>query len=262
MIENVSNEYFKRLCKLNRKKYRDKSSEHFDILLEGERLINQTIDFGVKVKSFFVRHDKINQYQSILSKASCPIFLLSKKQSNELTETNNEQGIFIKIEFSERFFQQPIHSVTSPILYLNNISDPGNLGTIIRTASAFHIKGLILDTECCELSNSKLIRASLGAVFKVPLHIVDKTWLKTRKEKIFICDATEGISMKENRNCLRVPSIVVIGSEAHGVSEYISLLAHEKININMPGKMQSLNVAIVAGILMYEMHNSHTKDVE
>ena len=257
MIEKTSNESFKSIRKLNNKRYRDATSDCFDILLEGERLIWQAIDYQLDIKSVYIREDRVEQYQALLSKrVSCPIYSLSKKQSDMLSETENEQGIFAQMRFKTIGLKNQESGAQHILVYLNGISDPGNLGAIFRCASAFGVAGLILDEACCDLSNSKLIRASLGAVFSVPVLKADKEWLLARKEKIYVT-----VSDAESDDCVSINEfsfpdtsyILVIGSEAHGVSDSIKKLAEKKVYIPMQSKMESLNVAVASGIFMYRM---------
>ena len=267
MIENVSNENFKILNKLSRGRnlasrqssnlasrhsnpYLNKQHEAFDVLIEGKRLISQVLEFGLKIKSLYIKNDKIESFNHLIDKCQCPTYSLTEKQANILTETKSLSGIFALVSFQT----QPIKNFNK-LLYLNKISDPGNLGSIIRTASVFDIDGIVLDDGCCDISNSKVIRASLGAVFVVPMLKVDEFWLQERTEKLFIAHSSKGISINEI-NFDSIPYIIILGSEAHGVSTDINNLSHQKVHISMQGKMQSLNVAMAAGLFMYEMNKT------
>ena len=249
MINNVSKETFKKLKKLNNKKYRDDSSVAFDILIEGERLIHQVKNFGCPIKSLYISLEKFDDLKKTISKFECPVYTLTNSQSEHLSETIQGQGIFAQIKFELK----PITRFRK-LLFINGISDPGNLGTIIRTASAFQIDGLIVDEDCCDLSNSKLIRSSLGAVFNLPLLCVKQQWLSGWDGKIFVSHLSNGLSLNKFK-FPDTPYIVVIGSEAHGVHESILKFEHERIYIPMTGGMESLNVAVATGIFMYKMNN-------
>jgi len=251
MIETISKETFKRINKLNNKKYRDDSSDAFDVLIEGERLISQIIDYGIVIKSIYCRDDKYSQYRDLTKKANSSVYLLTEKQSAQLSETENEQGIYAQIAFKTKAITK-----YNRLFYLNAVSDPGNLGNIFRTASAFGVDGLILDEQCCDLSNSKVIRASLGAVFAVPVMRVDDNWLFTRKEEIYACvsssDGCEAVSINDFQE-QESPSLFIIGSEAHGVSKNILNLAKKQIYIPMCGEMESLNVSVAFGLFAHKI---------
>ena len=249
MIENISKENFKRICKLNKKRYREENLDSFDIIIEGYRLIKQVLIFGLEIKAVYINLDNVNQFKDIAENPNFSVYFLSMSQAEQLSETKRSQGVFAEITFRTK----PIINFNK-LLYLNAIKDPGNLGVIYRTASAFDIDGIIIDEDCCDLSNDKVVRASMGAVFDVPTLKVDNTWIKTRKEELFISNISEdnGTSL----NLFKFPDkpfILVLGSEAFGVAKYLSEQKHERVCIPMYGGMQSLNVATAAGIFMYKM---------
>ncbi|MCL2064707.1 MAG: RNA methyltransferase [Candidatus Cloacimonetes bacterium] len=252
MIEKVSKESFKKLLKLNNKRYRDESLDRVDLLIEGSRLIEQVVGYDIQIKSLYFKEDYFSEHQKIFQEVHCPMYELSKSQSEALTATNNEQGIFAVVTFEKKAILN-----YNKLIYLNAIKDPGNLGSIIRTASVFDIDGIILDKNCCDVLNEKVVRASMGAVFAVPIEKVDESWIKNRPETIFVShpDKNKGISL-ENFFFPDRAFIMIFGSEANGISEYINVLPHQKLFIEMSGKMQSLNVAIAAAIFMYKMRNN------
>ena len=247
MIEYLSKERFKKIAKLNNKKYREAGSETFDVLIEGFRMISQILDYEICVKALFMRDDLVDKYLSYFERLSLPIYKITKSQSDILSSTVNDSGLFAQI-----LFQTHALSAVNNIIYLNNITDPGNIGTILRTACAFENYGLVLDEDCCDLSNEKLIRSSMGAVFKVPILKVKSDWLFNVKNKIYICDSCpDGSISLEDIHYTDEPFIIVLGSEAHGISESIKKIKHEKIYIPISENMESLNVSVAAGIIMF-----------
>jgi len=246
----ISGEQFRQLIKL-------KKQALDDIVIEGRRLIEQLIDDGIPIKRLYIQADKYDTFTSIINK-NIETYILSERQANQLAETQHSQGIFAQITFKTK----PILKYNK-LIYLNAISDPGNLGTILRTASGFGIDGVILDKDCCDLKNSKVIRASMGAVFTVPIFKVSDTingvptigadtWLAGRKETIIASTISGGTPLSDFR-FPSTPYIVVIGSEAHGVSPSLTKYIQKQIYIPMQNHMESLNVAVIAGILMYRM---------
>ena len=219
------------------------------MLLEGERLISQVILNGHLIKEIYTTEKAIRTCEKTIQKLSCPIYLIRDSQADELSETQNSQGLFAVIEF-----QTLQISKWDRLLYLNGISDPGNLGTIIRTAASFSIDGIVLDENCCDIANSKVIRASLGAVFEVPFYMGNEEWLFSRKEKIIVSDVHGGKQLDQYA-FPKSSFIFVIGSEAEGVSQPIINRADEIVNITSSGKMESLNVAVATGIFLYKMNS-------
>ena len=247
MIEDLSKEKLKKIIKLTNKKYREEDSETFDVLIEGFRLITQILDYRIIVKSLYIREDILSRYSPYFKDSSFPIYRITKSQSDILSSTRNESGIFALIPF----ITQPLNN-EKKIIYLNNISDPGNLGTILRTAAAFNNYGIVLDEDCCDISNDKLIRSSLGAVFKLPILKANKEWIFNRKDKIYICDSSPENSISLNDiSTHEEPFIIILGSEAHGISDVIKKLKHDKIYIPISDNMDSLNVSVAAGIIMF-----------
>jgi TrmH family RNA methyltransferase len=247
MIDVLSKEEFKRISKLNKKKYRDHKQGNFDILLEGERLISQVYTYGVCIKAIYCRIDKLGGFSDLLTQIHCPKYTLSMSQSDALSETENNPGIYAQVHFKT----EPINTYDN-IYFLNGISDPGNLGSIFRTASAFGVHGLVLDEHCCDLANSKVVRSSLGAIFSVPTLRVNDSWLSTQKATICACtlpSTNENTISIHDFKMNQSSHIFVIGSEAHGISESILNLSDHHIFIPMIGKTESVNASVAFALL-------------
>ncbi len=144
--------------------------------------------------------------------------------------------------------------MSKDIVYLNGVSDPGNLGTIIRTALAFDYYNIVVDEQCADVYNPKTIQASKDSIFKV--NIAQDEKLKTleliKKEmKVYAADmgGSENVAnlKKLDKSCL------VFGSEAHGISDEIKKISDGSVGIKINKKIESLNVAIATGILLYDI---------
>lgn len=140
------------------------------------------------------------------------------------------------------------------ILYLDHVSDPGNIGTILRTAVAFGFQNVVFSPNCCSPYNEKVIHASQGAIFC--LHILEQqntSFIMQKKEEGYQCVVTSLYHAQPFEEVTyREKMILVLGNEAHGVSEEVMSLASERVMIPIQ-KMESLNVAIAGGILFYEI---------
>jgi len=237
----ISKEAFRRLAKINKQK------DTADIIVEGSRLITQLADSGIPPKQIYTTPERLITFSQLLPKINAPVQLLTERQANELSQTKQSQGIFATIPFHTT----PIKRFKK-LIYLNAIADPGNIGTILRTAQAFAIDGVIQDEGCCELSNSKVIRASMGAAITVPTLRVDCNWLAQRKE-IIIESRVQGGTPLHNYHFPQQPYIVIIGNEAHGVAPNLSAIATQRVCIPMHKNMESLNAAVTAGLFMYRM---------
>jgi TrmH family RNA methyltransferase len=236
-INRISKERLKQLSKLKQKKVRQ--SENL-VIVEGFRLLEQLLANGIEFEELYVAEN-----YDLKLKVNCPVFTLKKYELEKITSTETSQEIAALIKTS----LQPI-TRKKRLLYLDGISEPGNLGTIIRTASAFALDGIILSPNCCEIFNPKVIRASLGAVFFMPMEIQDENWLKKQTaQKIATC--LEDAIPLESFTIPKEDWILILGSEAEGIKNEILIIADEKIKISQTSQMESLNVAVAAGILMH-----------
>lgn len=138
------------------------------------------------------------------------------------------------------------------LLYLDTINDPGNFGTIIRTALAFGFDGIACSKKTVSLYNPKTIMASQGALFDLPVFSADESWLATMKNTHAIVVSTLEDAMLLPDVDVKSPFILVLGNESHGVSQTIHQLASHKVKIPI-AHIDSLNVAIAGAILMYAL---------
>ena len=235
----VSNNRVTELAKLKQKKFREKF-----VIVEGRRLIDQLIRNNVKIEEIFITENSNIHFDSFPDNK---LFLIKDWQLQKITSTKNPQEIaaLVKIKIlkikDSRF-----------LLYLDDIKEPGNLGAIIRTAASAGIYGIILSPECCEIFNPKVIRSSLGTVFSFPIEIHNFEWLKEQNAKIVVSTLEEA----ENLFDFKLPSeniILVIGSEAFGVSDEILEIADYRIKIPVKNNVESLNAAVAAGIIIYHL---------
>ena len=142
------------------------------------------------------------------------------------------------------------------ILFLENLQDPGNLGTIMRTAEGAGMTGLILSKGSVDFYNPKTVRSTMGSLFRVPFVYAEdlkKALHAAKKQGITLYAAHLEGTNDYDKERWNSKSGILIGNEANGLSEDISELADVKVKIPMCGKLESLNASIAAGILMYEL---------
>ena len=167
-------------------------------------------------------------------------------------------------EFNIRELSE-IYDLDNPIiLFLDGLQDPGNMGTIIRTADAFNIDGIILGQGSVDPYNLKVVRATMGSIFRVPLYICDNSLetimgLKTRGFNL-LATSLEGSLIYDSD--FKGKIISVIGNEANGVSPDILKEADKCIKIPMPGNAESLNAGVAASIIMYEAMRSRKSNCD
>ncbi len=234
------------LASLHQKKFR---IEHAQTVVEGLRVIRQMMDNGLTPEELYFSQPK-PEYNDIIDRIDADrVFQLDTRDFSRITETRSPQGIaalfpIVPKPLNERNF----------LLYLDRVSDPGNMGAIMRTAAAAGVDGIVLSPECCEATNPKVVRASLGASMFMPVEIHDAKWL-TGFESVLAADMNgENIFEVEHLPC---PLALVIGSEAHGISPEVLSLCTKRLSIPMTDHMESLNAAVSSAILIYEIRRKN-----
>lgn len=237
VYSSIENKKIKDIKKLNQKKY-----QVDNFIVEGEHLVNEaykkgllktliveeTSDFSLDVETLYVTENVL-------------------KYISELDNPQKIMGICKKII--------PNENLGNKILILDKVQDPGNLGTIIRSAVAFNVDTIILSEDTVSIYNSKVIRASQGMLFHINIKIgnlkeeIDN--LKRQNYKIYSTDVNNGKSLKSLEKIDKFA--IIMGNEGNGVSDEINKLSDEYIYINMNENCESLNVAIATSIILYEL---------
>ena len=232
MIESVNNERIKEYAKLNSKKYRDETGL---FIVEGEHLVEEALKYMEVVEIFSLdgRENTTHVSESVMAKLS------------DLKTPPKVLAVLKKKEVGAAGWNS---------LVLDNIQDPGNLGTIIRSARAFGIDSIVLSEDSVDEYNSKVIRASEGMMFStniVRTNLRDFILDNKNECDILTTDVNSGEDIREYNS--EWPFILIMGNEGNGVRPEIAELADKKIYIPMSEGVESLNVGVAASILMYEL---------
>jgi TrmH family RNA methyltransferase len=164
------------------------------------------------------------------------------------SEAESPQGILAVLNFN----QLPIPESANFILIPDQIRDPGNLGTLLRTAAAAGVHAVLIPPETTDAFAPKVMRSGMGAHFRLPIHIAgwDEIERQIKGMQVYIADM-------DGRSCwetdLRQPLALIIGNEAEGASESAQKVASEKLGIPMIGNMESLNAGVAGSVLMFEV---------
>ena len=244
-IQSVQNEKVKSWKKLLTKKGRDQSKQ---FLVEGFHLVEEALkkDFvsaiivGEKVE--IPRSWNIDGYE---------LYTTTTAIVKELAETENSQGIFAVCD-KKQWEQEPYKK----LLLLDGVQDPGNIGTIIRTADAAGIDAVLCGDGCVDVYNSKALRSTQGSIFHLPVlkanlpkYILD---LKERKVPVY------GTSLYDAADYRKVQPMdcfaLVVGNEGNGVSGEVLSMCDSNLYIPIHGDAESLNVTVATGILLYHLH--------
>lgn len=253
VITSKDNELIKHIKKLKDKKERDLSNEY---MIEGIKLIKEAIQENAKIKQIIICDD-CEKTESIekdimyeIAKQNC--IYVTNKVFNTITEVTNPQGILAVIEKQNK--EEQIDTNQEIILALDDIQDPGNLGTILRTADSIGLTQILVSKGTADCYNPKVVRSTMGAIFRVKIiecENLEKTLKEMKKHKYEITVTslqTENSIYDINYN----KKVVVIGNEANGVRKEIQDMADKKIKIPMLGKTESLNASVATGIILYE----------
>ncbi len=256
---NLNQAEIKYLRSLQQKKYRDSERK---FLLEGWRPLQDALDSNFSIEMIAALHgaSQNSEHQSTLALAQnhgIPVKELKEVQLRQISDTVHSQGVVALVHQQiEAFDIKYIYSAKFMVA-CDNINDPGNLGTILRTCDWFGVDAVLLGEGCVSLYNEKVLRATAGSIFhlKVFEDIDLKTVLSNLKSESFKLIATALNGTPLNSSSLKEKSILILGSEAHGVNPDILQHADEILNILRFGKAESLNVGIACGIFLAHWRN-------
>ncbi len=245
-ITSAQNEYIKKIAKLKEKKHREESGL---FIAEGEHLAEMALASDFRLETLIMSDD---YYEKNKDKFLCDTIVVPKELLLKISDAKTPQGVVAIIRMPEI----KDDDVCGKFIYCDSLQDPGNVGTIIRTADAFSFSGVILSYDSADVFSPKVIRSSQGSLFNIKIITgKDISYLKNAKEKgVFITstalygECVDVCNMKKRDN-----QIFVIGNEGSGVSREILEISDETLYIPMTGKAESLNAGVAASILMYEV---------
>ncbi|HAV75781.1 MAG TPA: RNA methyltransferase [Anaerolineae bacterium] len=227
-------------------------------VIEGVRLIEEAVSAGWKFQ-FALYSDGLNERGKALIETllanNIEVDDVAGDLLQKLSDTESPQGILAVLHDS----QIPIPNSPNFILIPDQIRDPGNLGTLLRTAAATRVQAVLLPPETTDAFAPKVIRAGMGAHFLLPIRSMTWEEIKTQTKdlQIHLADM-DGVSCWETD--LRNPLALIIGGEAGGASDEALRLAAQKISIPMAGNIESLNAGVAGSVLMFEVIRQRSND--
>ena len=239
-ITSINNEYIKEISKLNEKKYRDKSNKY---LIEGLHLVTEALKYDI-IDTIIIREDF--SYETNIKH-----IIVSNEVMKKLSDNPSIPKIMAVVNKKESTIKG------NKILLLDRLQDPGNLGTIIRSAVAFNFDTIILSNDTVDLYNSKVLRSTQGMLFNINILRQDLTnvinELKNNNYTIYGTKVDNGNDVKEINKINKFA--LIIGNEGTGISDNILKQCDKYLYIKMNNNCESLNAGVAASILMYEMGN-------
>lgn len=245
IIESNQNKIIKEVNSLKAKKERDKTGL---FILEGKRLVEE-IPNSWEIKYLL----KAESYSEDINFEN--VYTVKDSLFEKISETVNPQGILAVCHIKEFDVTNVDYSNSPFFVVLENVTDPGNMGTLIRTADAAGADGIFLSKGCVDIYNPKVIRATMGSIFHLPiyrnLNLMDLMEDFKNNNVKTLAAHLKGTSTPYKVD-MTTACAVIIGNEANGLSDEISEMASDLVKIPMPGKAESMNAGIAGGILIYE----------
>ncbi len=239
VIESIDNKKIKEIRKLNQKKYRETSKT---FLVEGIHLIEEANKAGLLKEIILEENENTN--------INVKVTYVTYNVIKSISELSNPYKVIGICSYKKE------EEYKDKILVLDNVQDPGNLGTIIRSALAFNIDTIILGNDTADLYNSKVLRGCQGMNFHINIvrRDIEKEITNLKKEgyKIYITDVNNGKDIKDVK--VSGKYAIIMGNEGSGIKSSIKDKTDEKIYINMNENCESLNVAVATSIILYEIN--------
>ena len=248
IITAKDNDKIKYTKSLLKSKNRNKESK---FIIEGYRILTLAIECRAKLDYVFINEDfeKKQEHKEFLE-------LLKKKDIKVYkTDTENTQGIIGVVKFKQKTLEENLTDNNRFVLILDRIQDPGNMGTIIRTADAAGVDAIIALKGCVDIYNPKVIRSTMGSIFDMNvIHATQEETLRILKLKKFdIVSSYLDTNNYYNTIEYNYKTALVIGNEANGINDELVSKSDVLVKIPIYGKAESLNAAISSAILMYEI---------
>ncbi|MFA9381768.1 MAG: TrmH family RNA methyltransferase [Acetanaerobacterium sp.] len=258
IITSVENPVVKLAVKLSSSKKERIQNGLF--VIEGLRLCLDAVESGVKCRYVFITADAASKYYNSLKPvlaAGTTVYEVSESVFSKMSDTKSPQGVLCVCELLDKRMSLDTIDKSGFYVALERIQDPGNLGTIIRTAEAIGISGILISGDCCDIYSPKVIRATMGGVFRMPVYEADDIVCacarlnKMQLDTFAAVPDADAVGVTEAG--FHTGSVVFVGNEGSGLSPELCAVCKTRITIRMAGRAESLNAAMAAGIIMWEM---------
>lgn len=258
IVTSRENQAVKAFCRLSgSKKQRDLTGT---FALESIKLLLEAFENRVRIEKVFLTEAAEEKYREKLFEllnSGIPVVRISEDVSRKMSEAETPQGVFAVCGKLDKSF--PLNKIDNKGVYtaLCGLQDPGNIGTILRTAEALGVCGVLMSGDCCDIYNPKVLRASMGTVFRLPIRVCEH-----------ICAELKGLSLAGISTYAAVVNqpaeslsdilferngVAVIGNEGNGLPQEIIDACDRRLTIAMRGNAESLNAAMAAGIILWQM---------
>lgn len=241
IIRSKSNNLVKQIKKLQQKKYRRSS-----YLIEGWHLLEEAVKAGASIEHVLVIEEHVDRVAHMEQ-----VTVVSPEIMQDLADSKSPQGVLAQLALPSQALPERLDG---RFLVLEDVQDPGNVGTIIRTADAAGFDGVFLTDKSADIYNMKVLRSMQGSHFHLPIYRlpIEDILTTLKNNQVEILATTLSSQSVDYRQVLPKASFaLVMGNEGQGISDFVSEEANQLVHITMPGQAESLNVAIAAGILVF-----------
>lgn len=246
MITSSTNSKIKLVRKLHSQSHDRKGETAF--VIEGVRLIEEAISVGWPIE-FILFDQTLSSYgQSLIAQQHNP-YEITPGLMADISDTETSQGILAVLPRNFR----SLPAIPDVVILIDQVRDPGNMGTMLRSAAAIAASAVILTPGTVDVYSPKVIRAGMGAHFHLPILPLPWHEIHTYLNKLPIFLAAANANMTLWQANFRQPCVLLIGGEAFGASRMGEEMATHQVSIPMPGRVESLNAAVAAGIIMAEV---------
>lgn len=250
-IISIKNQFIKNLKKLHQKKNREREGKY---LLEGFHLVEEALKHQAKVECVLVEHETYTNYATWFAQFAVEVVLVSDEVLKSVSELPTPQGMIAVVLKQEK---TPIE-ITGKWLLLDQVQDPGNVGTLIRTADAAGFQGVFLGQGTADIYSTKVLRSMQGSNYHLPI-LSGKlsTFIEELIKNNYAVYGTElnQAAVIYTRIPVQEKVAIILGNEGQGVQAEILRLTKQNLYIPIYGKAESLNVGVAGGILMYHFAN-------
>lgn len=251
MITSAANGQIKEIEKLQKKSKHRQETGVFPV--EGRKMV---LEAGDRLQKAYLSESYYNTYGT-KELGSCEYEIVADNIFKGMSETMTPQGILGLVRMPEYSLEKLTSGERVQLLLLENLRDPGNLGTIVRTAEGAGVTGVILSRESVDIFNPKVIRSTMGSIYRVPFVYVDDfgdTLELLKKKGIILYAAHLKGEHNYDEESYGQKTGILIGNEANGLTEETAVRADRLVRIPMEGQVESLNAAIAATVFMYEIY--------
>ena len=252
MISSTSNSQVKQVTALQTKAKVRRELRQF--VVEGLRLTAEVP--AERLERLYVTEEFLREHPEAASEQILPYEVVTEQVLKAMSDTQNPQGILGVVRQQEYYIEEMCRGKKAPmLLILENIQDPGNLGTMMRTAEAAGVDGVVMSRDTVDIYNPKVVRSTMGAIFRLPFAYVeslDQVMTQCKELGITTYAAHLGGRNNYDKEDYSTGCAFLIGNEGNGLTDELAEQADILVKIPMAGKAESLNAGVAAAVLVYE----------